>query len=946
MSKNKKEERGVNSLLSCSVCNGGGFDVNNKSCEACQGSGVFLLVGNGAKFYWGRKLIGRPVIVEKIRWLLGKIAQSLFSVFTIFTLLYGIYFIVLQNQYFWDVLTERLSEVLSDSDMAGAWFSFLFYFVIDILDSFVLVLSDKGAGPLAFWLGLLGVIYFYYKTRSKELSQKEISPSDSDLQAFYNPLVAIPQKPIDISVYASPAVISVLEKSLNLAHDLKQVPGIFHLAKILASEVETVELMKRIELDSRDFLSYLDSIIEAIPQDQPSKAINFFVEIPMSVEMKKIAVLSFEETLLAGFDKIELESLFLTLFYDQNLNKYFHDHKLEAKDIRSAILWSKTWSNIRFRNNRPRRIKHTIMNKAWTARVTPELDRFTEDLTDQARYGLTGYVVNRQREVNSLMRILERTSQNNALLVGEEGSGRTSIVKALANRMIHDEVLPTLQDKRLVVLDIGALVSGARAGGDLELRIREILSDMGMSGNIILYIPDIHNMAAAGSGEGFDASKILAPILSQNLFQIIGSTDHNNYHRYIEPRSDFANSFDVIKVEELSEDDTLKVVAINAGMIENREGVIMTYGAIKQAVELSKRYITDKLLPGKAVDLLAETAVEVRRRGEWAVMRDEDIMAVITEKTGIPLTSINTDEAEKLLGLEDNLHARVIGQNFAVKAVSSAIRRVRVGMKMQNRPIGVFLFLGPTGVGKTELAKALAEVYYGDENAMVRLDMSEYQTIESVEKLIGYSSDNSESSGGGILTEAVKRQPFSLILLDELEKAHKNVLNLFLQVFDDGRLTDSLGRTVDFTNTIIIATSNAGSKVMQKIFTEDESSDARVMEMLSPYLIEYFSPEFLNRFTDKIVFRSLGREDLMKIMKLQIRNLASRLNEAQGIAIEIDDDTLSYLLEIGYSAEYGARFMQRTVQEKLENLIAVEFLKGNIKRGDTFHVALEDLKKL
>ncbi|NCU27688.1 ATP-dependent Clp protease ATP-binding subunit, partial [Candidatus Nomurabacteria bacterium] len=354
---------------------------------------------------------------------------------------------------------------------------------------------------------------------------------------------------------------------------------------------------------------------------------------------------------------------------------------------------------------------------------------------------------------------------NRAVARKREGSGRTSIVRSLANRMVHDEVLPTLRDKRLVVLDIGALVSGARAGGDLELRIREVLEDMGKSGNIILYIPDIHNIAAAGSGEGFDASKVLAPILSQNLFQIIGSTDYINYHRYIESRSDFAESFDVIKVEELSEEDTLKVVAINAGLIEAQEGVIMTYGAIKKAVELSKRYITDKLLPGKAVDLLAETAVEVRSRGEGAFLRDEDIMKVITEKTGIPLNNINFNEAEKLLNLEGDLHERVIGQEAAVKSVASAIRRVRVGMKMQNRPIGTFLFLGPTGVGKTELAKALAEVYYGSENSMIRIDMSEYQTVESVEKLIGYSSENSEYGLGGILTEAVKKQPFSLILL-------------------------------------------------------------------------------------------------------------------------------------------------------------------------------------
>jgi ATP-dependent Clp protease ATP-binding subunit ClpA len=270
-------------------------------------------------------------------------------------------------------------------------------------------------------------------------------------------------------------------------------------------------------------------------------------------------------------------------------------------------------------------------------------------------------------------------------------------------------------------------------------------------------------------------------------------------------------------------------------------------------------------------------------------------------------------------------------------------------MKQQNRPIGTFLFLGPTGVGKTELAKALAEVYYGDENAMIRLDMSEYQTVNSVEKLIGYSAEGAgtgESDSGGILTEAVKHKPFSLILLDELEKANRNVLNVFLQVFDDGRLTDNSGRTVDFTNAIIIATSNAGSEVTSKMFVGEEMDNTRIFEMMEPYLLEHFAPEFLNRFTDKIIFRSLTGKDLLAIAQLQIKNLAQRLDKAQGIRIELSPEALAYLVEAGYSAEYGARFLQRTLQEKLENLIAVEFLKGNIKRGDTFRIDAEDLKKV
>ena len=470
-----------------------------------------------------------------------------------------------------------------------------------------------------------------------------------------------------------------------------------------------------------------------------------------------------------------------------------------------------------------------------------------------------------------------------------------------------------------------------------------MLEDMGKSGNIILYIPDIHNIAAAGSGEGFDASKVLSPILSQGLFQVIGSTDYRNYHRYIEPRSDFANNFDLVKIEELDEKTSIEVLATQAKIIEYQEGIVMTYGALKKAVELSKRYITDRLLPGKAIDLLSETAVEVRRMGAGSVLRDKDVMEVITEKTGIPLVDVTAKEAEKLLNLEENLHQKVIGQVEAVKAISASIRRVRVGMKKKDSPIGTFLFLGPTGVGKTELAKALAEAYYGDEQAMIRLDMSEYQTVASVEKLIGSSTEMSESNSGGVLTEAVKRKPFSLLLLDELEKANRNVLNLFLQVFDDGRLTDNLGRTVDFTNTIIIATSNAGSDVIRKIIVDKKNSNERMIQVLEPYLLKSFAPEFLNRFTAKIVFKSLSPKEVIAIARLQIKSLSKRLDEAQKIQISISEEALHKLADLGYSPEYGARFLQRTIQEKVENMIATKFLKGEIKKGDVFRIEEDDL---
>lgn len=941
--KQKKKKKIPIEIITCSQCRGEGVVEDGTDCSVCQGLGVFLRVGKGGIYYWREKLSGVSPSLRSLFEILPK-AIILFLFLLIFvTLGYGIYFVIVNNPDFLELITEDVEYITAESIM-GAWFFMIYRIIYRFLEAMSVLVENRGMGPLMFWTAISGMVYACYHYKTKDASEEEIDPASPKFEIFYNDKAKESEKPVNIANHTSPSAKNVLLSALDLAHNKGQSPSPHHLAKIIASDSRTNILLKRLEINAKQFSNDVDEMINNLPKNDYYNQDGILRGTVLSPELEKTIILAFQETLIVGLNKICSESLFLALIRDESFEKYFKDRNIEIKDARSTVLWTKSWSNIRVRLKKPRKIRHTVMNRAWTARVTPELDRFSYDMTDQARSGLTGHVVDRKSELDNLMRILERTSKNNALLIGEEGVGRTTIVKELANRMIKDRVFPSLRDKRLVVLDIGALVSGARAGGDLELRIRQLLEDMGKSGNIILYIPDIHNMAAAGSGEGFDASKVLSPILSQGIFQVIGSTDYRNYHKYIEPRSDFANNFDQVKIEELDEERTMEVLAVHSKFIEAREGIVMTYGAIKKATELSKRYITDRLLPGKAIDLLSETAVEVRRRGAGEVLRDKDVMEVITERTGIPLVDVNASEAEKLLNLEEKLHDRVIGQHDAVIAISSAIRRVRVGMKHENRPIGTFLFLGPTGVGKTELAKALAEAYYGDENAMVRLDMSEYQTVSSAEKLIGSSINTSEGSSGGILTEAIKRKPFSLLLLDELEKANKNVLNLFLQVFDDGRLTDNLGRTVDFTNTIIIATSNAGSKVISKIVVKEEySSNERVLQMLEPYLLKSFAPEFLNRFTARIVFRSLSRQDVIAIATLQINNLAKRLDKAQGIKIEISPKALAKIANLGYSAEYGARFLQRTIQEKIENLIATKFLKGEIKRGDVFKIGENDL---
>ncbi|MFZ2970601.1 MAG: AAA family ATPase, partial [Minisyncoccia bacterium] len=642
-SKEKKEKKISVELLICSECRGNKVTQNQAECSSCNGLGVFLRVGKGGIYYWADNLSGLSPVIRSISNIFPKLLRLVLFLSAIFAFGYGIRFVIINNPYFIIDLKEDISSEETGWIMTD-YFLMLIKTIYHFLQAFFVLLSEKGIGPLMFWLSIFEMMYFYYFYRTKNASKKEIDANLPEFRIFFEKKAKEPEKPVNIAPYVSPLAKKSILTALDLAHSKKQAPCSYHLAKAIAENQDTNKIFKRLEIDSRKFIVDMEKIINTIPRNDFYEQDGILRGTVMSPEMEKVVIIAFEETMMAGLSKIEPESLFLALINDEYLNKYFKDIKIDIEDVRNTVMWVRGWSDIKVRLKRPRKVSHSVINRAWTSRVTPELDRFSYDMTDHARVGLTGYVVDRDREFDNLMRILERTSQNNALLIGEEGCGRTSIVKKLANRMIKDQVLSTLKDKRLVVLDIGALVSGARAGGDLELRIRQLLEDMGKRGNIILYIPNIHNMVAAGSGEGFDAAKVLSPILSQGLFQVIGSTDYRNYHRYIEPRADFANNFDMIKIEEMDEKNTMEVLALQAKIIESRENVIMTYGAIKKATELSKRYIADRLLPGKAIDLLSETAVEVRRRGPGSVMRDKDVMEVITEKTGIPLMDIDASE--------------------------------------------------------------------------------------------------------------------------------------------------------------------------------------------------------------------------------------------------------------------------------------------------------------
>ena len=633
---------------------------------------------------------------------------------------------------------------------------------------------------------------------------------------------------------------------------------------------------------------------------------------------------------------------------------------------------------------------------------TPTLNQFGSDLTKQAREGKLDPVIGRKNEIDRVIQILSRRTKNNPCLIGEPGVGKTAVVEGLAEKIVTDDVPEMLKNKRVVALDISGMVAGAKYRGDFEERIKKCLSEVRKAGDVILFIDEIHTIVGAGSAEGaVDAANILKPLLARGEVQVVGATTLNEYRKYIEKDSALERRFSPVTVGEPTEEETIKILEGLRDKYEAHHNVKITEEAIKAAVDLSIRYINDRFLPDKAIDLMDEAASRVKMRTytmpdsikeieekiasldrdkeeairvqdfekaatlrdkeneqkdklekekkKWQSknsknvmnLTDEDIAEVIASWTGIPVQKITQDENEKLKHLEETLHKRVIGQNEAVEAVSKAIRRGRVGLKDPNRPIGSFLFLGPTGVGKTELSKALAEALFGNEEAMIRVDMSEYMEPHSVAKLIGSPPGYVGYDEGGQLTEKIRRKPYSVILFDEIEKAHPDVMNMLLQILDDGRLTDAQGRTVNFKNTVIIMTSNVGARMItdknvlgfsQDAGNKKEGQEKEYEDIKKDVMAELkkqFRPEFINRIDDIIVFHKLTDEDIGQIIEIMLKQVQKRLKE-QEYDIEIDKSVKDLVAKKGIDVNYGARPLKRAIQSNVEDKIAEAILDGKI----------------
>lgn len=724
-------------------------------------------------------------------------------------------------------------------------------------------------------------------------------------------------------------------------------------------------------------------------------------EVSFTPRAKKVLELSFEEARGLGHNYIGTEHILLGLIREgegvaatvlQNLGA-------NLKEVRSQIIEML---------NRGYSPQGGQGKGAQAQTKTPNLDEFGRDLTVLAGEGKLDPVVGREKEIERVIQVLSRRTKNNPVLIGEPGVGKTAIAEGLAQRIINNTIPETLVDKRVVTLDLASVVAGTKFRGEFEERLKKVMDEIREAGNIIMFIDELHTLIGAGAAEGaIDAANILKPALARGELQCIGATTLDEYRKHIERDPALERRFQPITVEEPSVEDALAILRGLRDRYEAHHRVKISDEAIDAAVRMSDRYITDRFLPDKAIDLIDEAASRVRLQSyvappdlkdketqleklrqekesaisaqefekaaslrdseqklreeleaikkEWdqqkgfdkKTVTEEDIAHIVSSWTGIPVKKLAEEESQRLLKMEEILHNRVIGQDEAVKAVSRAVRRARAGLKNPKRPIGSFIFLGPTGVGKTELARALSESLFGDEDSLIRIDMSEYMEKHAVSRLVGAPPGYVGYDEGGQLTEAVRRKPYSVILLDEIEKAHPEVFNILLQVLEDGRLTDNKGRTVDFRNTVIIMTSNVGASLLKKeatmgfrTGTQDKSYDD-MKEKVTGELRRTFRPEFLNRIDEIIVFHALNVDHIKEIVDLMVREVADRLAENE-IKIEVTDEAKEVLAKEGFDEMYGARPLRRAIQKEVEDRLSEALLSGAFKTGDKVRVRAKE----
>lgn len=830
---------------------------------------------------------------------------------------------------------EHLLEFITWIIIFAGWAAFGFWVfnnqTILIAHPLRLLFFWNKSNPLItfFLLTLWFDLFLFYKKSEKRASVNKI---EARTFASTKNNKILQGKKYNVAKAFSDDASKIIEDAYLLATKLHQSElSLIHLFRVLLKVKEVQNIFIRLNVDAKKLVDLVDhSLVKA--QNDSS-----FGRCVLSSSLEEVLILAFVDAYNLNQKNVDVLNIISFCYkHDARLAEILYELEVDDDKIINSVEWFRVNRRMLASYQAHRQLAllkpGTGMNRSYTAIATPTLDHFSHDLTIQSKYGGVDVCVGRQKEINSIFEAFTG-GHNGVLLVGAVGVGKSAIISGLAQLMVEERVPSYFKDKRLVELDISRLISGVDAS-QAEERLLTTIGEINHSGNIIIYIDNIEKLIgiSSGSQESMDLSEVLTEAINRKNIICLASATTENYNKFIENKS-LGNALTTIGIKEPGFNESIQILESKVGFLESKYDIFVVYSALEQAVKMSERYLHDKFLPLKAIDLLEKAALiaakNFRNDPTKCFCSQEEVAAAIGEMTGIPASKVTVNESKKLLTLETEIHKRLIGQEEAVQAVSSSLRRARAELKEGKRPIASLLFLGPTGVGKTELAKAVSEVYFGDEDYLVRVDMSEYQYADSVRKMIGDVDGTL-----GYLTEAVRKKPFSLVLLDEVEKAHPDILNLFLQLFDDGRLTDGQGRTISFTESIIIATSNIGALYIEEQIKAKTSINIIKQELIDNQLNKYMRPELINRFDGIIVFKPLTEEDVTAVATLMLKKIKKNLND-KGINLKADKDGVKILAHEGYDPKFGARPLRRLLQDKIEDNIANKLLSGELKRRDT-----------
>ncbi len=887
-------------IITCPTCQGSGF-VNNKKCGACEG------LGNGvwsdgrwfyAKIDWSWAMIALRQIKTNV--------YKLLDILSILAGLAGVGALV-----WW--YAKLPGQIMNLSEL---WFW-----------------RDKDLLILIFWLSLVVDMFIIYRRNQKIYEAQKIKRYSPKIKnqappTSWEELKKYPR--VNVLSGFSDELTSALEKTYlmvgQLKHGLATPLHLFY--NLIGNSVEVSGMFVRMNVVREALFSRLNNQLNKI---QPQNIGTIF-----SQETRRILIQGYLEAYELKHDQVKPIDLILACYRnDKVLAEILYDLAVDPDKLKNSVAWVRVNDQLVENYHKYKAMARfkpsTNMDRAYTAVATPFLDQFSIDLTFRAKFAHLEVCVGRNTEMSSIFEHLE-SGRRGIILVGEVGVGKNSIAEGLAQLMVTEEVPEMLKDKRLLELDITRLLGGATPA-EAQERMLQAINEILRAGNIILYMQNVENITglSSGSEESLDLSEIVASAVTRQGL-IVLTTCVTEHYRHAIDSGPLGQALAKVEVAEPEDNEAIQMIESKTAFFESKFKVFYSYDALAEAVTATRRYMHEQYLPEKAITILEKAAVTVAKEGEYVLVSGEAVAKVISEVTHIPVSQVSEKEGKLLLNLEEEMHKRMVGQEEAVAIVAASLRRARAELREGKRPISSFLFLGPTGVGKTELAKTIAQVYFGDENYMIRVDMSEYQLADSVEKMIG-SPDGVE----GYLTTRVRQAPFSLVLLDEIEKAHPDILNLFLQVMDDGRLTDGQGRTVDFTNSIIIATSNIGAVYIQEQVKAGTPLEQLKQVLVDKYLVEKMRPELINRFDGIMVFRPLTIGDVITIARLML-NKTRQLLDNKGMGLEISDAGLKVLAQAGYHPEFGARPLRRLLQDKIDNIIANKILAGELARRDVVEI--------